>query len=321
MANNELKKSYSAFTNNTELNRANQVRRDNDNVKIPKVTLEDIDWAMMSYIRDVIKPTVIENGQKIDVPLMWANGETWAQVQSKGYMRDRKGKIMTPLISIRRTAIAERDSLKKLDVNRNPSGNSQVLQNKFTTVNRYDRFSLTRGKQRLKEFYVTSIPEYIDVTYELLLWCEYTEQMNSVIEQIMPTGGFAWGTTWKFPTFISDYSFETVNASGEDRIVRATLPLTTKATLLMSDELRKSTIEKRYSIKRVHFASETEKFDVDVTNAPPEGYNNTHRLSENQFQKNTGLENSTNTDQGVRSENIRSINGISDLSDRPHAKE
>jgi hypothetical protein len=320
MAKKELNKTYSTFSNNEIANRAKQVRRDNDTIKTPKCTIEDVDWAIMSYIRDEINPTIIENGQTIDIPVMYANGEKWAQVQAKGYMRDRKGKIMTPLISIRRTALSERDSLKKLDVNRNPAGNAQVLQNKFTTVNRYDRFSLTRGKQRLKEFYVTAVPEFVDVTYELLLWCEYTEQMNSVIEQIMPTGGFAWGTTWKFPTFISDYSFETVNASGEDRIVRATLPLTTKATLLMADELRKSTIEKRYSVKRIHFESETEKFDVDVKDSPPDGYPYSQKPSDKPFRDKPGLEDSTDTKQGVRSGNVRTIKGISDLSNRQHAK-
>ena len=96
--------------------------------------------------------------------------------------------------------------------------------------------------------------------------------MNSLVEQIMPTGGFAWGTTWKFPTFISDYTFETLNESAEDRIVRATLPLTTKATLLMSDELRKSTIQKKYSVKRITFGNEYETDNTNTTDPPPSGY-------------------------------------------------
>jgi len=112
------------------------------------------------------------------------------------------------------------------------------------------------------------------VSYELFLWTEYTEQLNSLIEQLMPLGGFAWGTTWKFPTFISDYTFETMNATGEDRLVRATLPLITKATLLMPDELRKSNIQKRFSTKRITFKSEVESFNVDVSNPPPGGYDN-----------------------------------------------
>jgi hypothetical protein len=263
MAKKQINQSYSSFSRNTETNRANEIRRDNDVVKTPTCTIEDVDWAIISYIQKIINPQIIENGQTIDVPVMYSNGEKWAQVQARGYMRDRKGKIMTPIISIRRTAIAERDMLKKLDVNQNPAGNAQILQNKHTKVNRYDRFSVQQGAKPLNEYYVSAIPEYIDASYELLLWTEYTEQMNSLVEQIMPTGGFAWGTTWKFPTFIQDYSFETVNATAEDRIVRATIPLICKATLMMSHELRKSTIQKCYSVKRVSFGGE---FETDNTN-------------------------------------------------------
>jgi len=314
MAKKELNKSYSTHTNDEQHNRAHQVRRDDDVIKTPKCTIEDVDWAIMSYLRDVVKPVITENGQTIDIPIMYANGEKWAQVQAKGYMRDRKGKLMTPVISLRRGSITERDSLKKLDVNKNPDGNAQILQNKFTQTNRYDRFSVTRGAKPLNEFYVTAVPEFVDVAYEILIWTEYTEQMNSVIEQIMPVGGFAWGTTWKFPTFLSDYTFETTQASGEDRVVRATLPITTKATLLMTDELRRSTVQKRYSIKRVHFKSETESFNVNVSSPPPGN-------KFNPFNERPGLNDSKKPkEQGARIKNrIRSISGIKDLKNRPHA--
>jgi hypothetical protein len=322
MAKNELKKTYNTFGTNPILNRAHQIRRDDDVIKTPKCTVEDVDWAVMSYLRDIIKPVIIENGQKIDVPIMWSSGEKWAQVQARGYMRDRKGKIMTPVISIRRGTITERDTLKKLDVNNNPAGNSLIYQNKFTKANRYDRFSLTNNSKPLREYYVTAIPEFVDVSYELLLWTEYTEQMNEIIQQIMPTGGFAWGTTWKFPTFISDYSFETTNTTGEDRIVRATLPLTTKATILMEDELRQSTVKKSYSVKRVTFKSETLAFDANVSEGPIGGYG--YPIDKNkQFKDRPGPEGSQHEEQeqGTKPTSaIRSIQGIRDLAeDRPHA--
>ena len=57
-------------------------------------------------------------------------------------------------------------------------------------------------------------------------------------------------------------------------MVRATLPLTTKATLLFETELRKSTFEKRYSVKKINFKTETQTFNADVENPPPGGYDN-----------------------------------------------
>jgi hypothetical protein len=168
--------------------------------------------------------------------------------------------------------------MKKLDVNWNPetrndfARNTLLFESKYTKTNRYDRFSVLQGTRPSRELYVSSIPEYVDVSYDLLIWTEYTEQMNSVIEQIMPTGGFAWGTTWKFITNIQDYSFENLSTPGEDRVVRATLPLNTKATLLMPYELRRSSLQKRYSTKRITFGNETESFNANTDTPPPGGF-------------------------------------------------
>jgi hypothetical protein len=270
MSKPDIKKTYSTFTRNQEFNRSQEIRRDDDTIKTPKCTIYDVDNAIMSYISDIIQPQIIENNNVISVPVIYANGEKWAQIRERGYMYDNGDKLMTPAIVLKRNSITERDMLKKLDVNWNPetdsnyARNTLTFENPYSKRNRYDRFSVIQGTRPRRELYVSSVPEYVDVSYDLLLWAEYTEQLNSIVEQIMPTGGFAWGTTWKFPTFIQDYTFETSSTPGEDRIVRATLPLTVKATLLMPYELRRSTLQKRYSIKRVVFGSENESFNADA---------------------------------------------------------
>jgi len=270
----KLNRTFSTFSKNQEINRATEVRRDTDTIKTQSCTIYDIDYAILSYLRDVVKPTIIEDGNVIDVPVIYANGEKWSQVQKHGYMRDAKGKLMTPVMTIKRNSITERDTLKKLDVNQNPSGNAMVLQNAFTKQNKYDRFSVLTNIKQSNEYFITSVPEFIEVSYDLFIWTSYTEQLNSIIEQIMPVGGFAWGTTWKFNTYIDDYSFETMNNVGEDRMIRATLPLRTKATILVEDEIRKSTIQKRFSVKKILFHSEYEsdKFPAETEIAPPGGF-------------------------------------------------
>lgn len=278
MAKPELKRTYSTFTDNIKLSRADEIRRDNDVIRTPKCTIYDVDYAIISYLRDIIQPQVVEHEKIIDVPIKYASGEKWSSVRARGYMLDQSGKLMTPVIAVRRNSITERDTLKKLDVNWNPPStndyarNTLTFQSKYTRKNQYDRFSVTQNTRPSRELYVSSIPEYIDVSYELAIWTQYNEQMNSVIEQIMPTGGFAWGTTWKFVTQIQDYTFEQSNGPGEERIVRATLPLNVKATLIMPYELHRSSMVKQFSVKRITFGSETESFNVNVTDPPPNGY-------------------------------------------------
>jgi len=270
MSKPEINKTYSTFSRNQQINRSLEVRRDDDTIKTPKCTIYDVDNAIISYLSEIVQLEIVENNNVIPVPVIYANGEKWAQIRARGYMYDMGDKLMTPAAVIKRNSITERDMLKKLDVNWNPetdndyARNTLTFENPYSKRNRYDRFSVLQGTRPRRELYVSSIPEYVDVSYDLLLWAEYTEQLNSMIEQIMPLGGFAWGTTWKFPTFIQDYSFETMSTPGEDRIVRATLPLTVKATLLMPYELRRSSLQKRYSVKRIVFGSENESFNADV---------------------------------------------------------
>jgi hypothetical protein len=262
MSQRKLNKTISTFTNDPTIARVDQIRRDNDKVRTPKITLEDVDYAMISYLTDVIKPTVIENESVIDVPVMYANGETYAQIQKRGFMRDAQGKIMTPVITLTRSSITERDSLKTLGVNQNPDGYEYVFRKQFTNANRYDRFAVQQNKTPRQEYYVSPVSEFIDVSYTMMIWTEYTRQLNSVIEQIMPTNGFAWGTTYKFPVMISDYGLETTNVVGEDRIVRTMINFTTKGTLLMPFELRTSNLQKRYSMKTVKFSEGDSSGDI-----------------------------------------------------------
>jgi hypothetical protein len=70
-----------------------------------------------------------------------------------------------------------------------------------------------------------------------------------------------------------------MNNTGEDRVVRATIPLSVKATLLFETEMRKETFQKRYSVKQVTFKSETQTFNVNVVDPPPGGYSNTYEPS------------------------------------------
>jgi predicted transglutaminase-like protease len=63
-----------------------------------------------------------------------------------------------------------------------------------------------------------------------------------------------WGNeSNRFTTSIGNITFETINTVGEDRLIRATIPLTVYATLLSEQEARVSTLKKMYSVKQVTF--------------------------------------------------------------------
>ena len=245
------------ITDDLILNRADQTRRDDDVIRTAQRTLYDIDYAIKSYIETEMRPQVTADGKLIPVPVIFANGEKWDNVRRLGYLRDEKGMLQSPVIMLKRNSAAERDTQRTLDVNRGDSNNQLVYRSKYNQRNRYEDelFPMPINEpQPSEKIYVIDIPKYVTIEYDMMLWCDFTSQLNDLVDQILPYGRFAWGNEAnKFPTTLGQFSFETVNTVGEDRLVRATAPLTVQGTLLSAQETRISTLRKNYSIKKVTF--------------------------------------------------------------------
>jgi hypothetical protein len=241
---------------NVTLNRALQTRRDDDVIRSPKRTLYDIDYAIKWFIENDIRPQITADQTLIDIPIIYANGEKWDNVQRLGYLRDEKGMLQSPVIMLKRNSVIERDNIKTLDVNYNPNENVLTYRSKYNERNRYNDPMPNIGNQGAArdKIYVINIPKYVTIEYDMMIWCDFTMQLNDVVEQILPFGRFSWGNgPEKFPTTIGSVNFETINTVGEDRLVRATIPLTVLATLLSETETQISTIKKMYAIKKVVF--------------------------------------------------------------------
>ena len=133
---------------------------------------------------------------------------------------------------------------------------------KYSKDNRYDNFSvLGSAVKPKKELYDILMPEFVDITYECMVWTAYTEQLNEVIEALNFTGQY-WGNkdTWKFRTQVTDYNVINEVGDGTERINRVEFNLVTKAYLLPEKFDGESPIKKSMSVKRVVVATE-----VDIT--------------------------------------------------------
>ena len=239
------------------LNRAEQTRRDDDVIRSAQRTIYDIDYAIKWYIENEMQPQITANKNLVKVPVIFANGEKWDNVRRLGYIRDEKGMLQSPLLMIKRNSMQERDNRRGLDVNRTLSDNRLIFKSKYNSRNRYEDelFPIpTNPRQNTEKIYVVDIPKYVTIEYDMMLWCDFTTQMNELVDQILPYGRFAWGNEQnRYETAIGNVSFETVNTVGEDRLVRATIPLTVQGTLLSDHETKISTLKKMYSIKKVVF--------------------------------------------------------------------
>lgn len=260
------------FADSPEVNRAYEVRRDDDTFKTPSITIYDVDYAIMYYLREKIGLKVDQNGRMVDVPLIYGTGELWSQIQDRGYMRDKEGKLMVPYAVISRTSMTEDERFRRMDTNYGPlplqirieyDGEARGFEN------RYDLYSRTDNSEPAQTYYVSVIPEFYVVEYELVMLTSYMEQLNQMVQDIIVTSHFVWGDSYKFRTVVGDISFETVNPSGGERLVKGTTTLTVDCRLQNEFELKKSTIQKAYSIKRVVFNTERSSFDLRAVDQFP----------------------------------------------------
>ena len=227
----DLKQTESSFSEDLTLNKAEQVSRRNDNVKVPSVGIYDIDMAFKDFLEKNVKPTITENDRFIPVPVMYSTPENWSSAQRDGYMRDAEGKIIAPLITFKRNSLDINTEYSKLKVLTDNS-TSRTFTKTYSQKNRYDAFSQLVGESESKEYYVVDTPDYVNISYDVIVWCDYMEDLNKVVEQIIYFQGGAFGERYKFQIKGDSYTFETSNGVGEERIVRSNVTLTAKAYLV-----------------------------------------------------------------------------------------
>ena len=198
----------------------------NDDVKQFSLGLKDIDETIFYYFTKVIRPTVIQNGLKKEVPLLYGSPERWAAVQKDGFYRDKGGKIQAPLIMFKRDSVEKNRSYgNKLDAN-NPL-NYGIFQKSFSKKNMYDRFSLLNNRDEVKEYYAVIMPDFVDITYSCIIFTDYVEQMNKLVESINFASDSYWGDPEKFSfrAMIDSYAQTTELATGSDRTVKTTFTI------------------------------------------------------------------------------------------------
>ena len=249
------------------LNRGFLYSRTKDDVKNPEVTLLDIDGAIDFYFNSVIKPSVEDNGENVKVPTMYASPERWKSVQKDGFLRDKKDQIITPLIVYKRTSVEKDDTLPQDKLDANNPNLFYTFEKKFSQENRYDNFSVQIGNFPSREYYNVTVPDYVTVSYDFIIWTSYIEQMNKIIERVMYSDGAYWGEPDKmrFRSSVDSITDASEISDGE-RLVRSNFSVTLKGYLLPKANFdHRSTTQKYLSPKRVIFSADADSEVNNVT--------------------------------------------------------
>ena len=242
-----------------DLNRGNKTSLRDDTTKPFSIGIKDIDESIVYYFKNVIKPFVIQNGQRIEVPVMYGAPERWKSVQRDGFMRDQKGAIMAPMIMFKRNTITPiKGQYNKLDANR--PANVAYTQTAYNKQNAYDKFNILNNRKPIKEYHTVVVPDYVTMTYSCVIYTYYVEQLNKIVEAINYAANSYWGNPerFKFKADINSFTTVTELNQGSERTVRANFDLNLKGYIIPDIPQKDLTVDKkRFSKGQVVIQQET----------------------------------------------------------------
>ena len=242
----------------TDVNRAYQKRRDTDNQKDNTVSILDIDTAIMKQL-EKFQMTVTDEGNQIKVPFYFASPEKWKSIQKDGVIRDYNGKMILPAVVLERTS-SEKDEQMMMF---NRYINYPVMR-QHSEKNRYTKFSILIGQNApVNEVYDIIMPKHMVFTYHFILWTEYIEQMNSLVEKFSFNTDDYWGDLrgLRFRTKIQSISHAVELQVDTDRLVKSEFDLVVNGYILpdVMDKVagKQMTAEKFFTPKKLIMGQET----------------------------------------------------------------
>jgi hypothetical protein len=259
---------------NIPFNRSTQMSFKDDTTKPFTVGLKDIDESIMYYFDNVIKPSVIQNGERIPVPIMYGSPERWKSMQKDTYLRDKKGAIMMPIIVFKRDNLEKNRSLaNKLDANMPNLYTS--WQKSYNVKNMYSNFNILNNRVPTKQYIANVVPDYVTLTYNCIIQTYYVEQLNKIIEAINYASDSYWGNPerFKFKALIDSFATITELQQSQERLVKGTFSLKMHGYIIPETIQKDLNSVKKYNSKsKIIFSMETdstpERYEANPIRTP-----------------------------------------------------
>jgi len=235
-----------------DLNRANQIKTDSQYQK--GIRLYDVDLAIAEHMIDTVVPTLeVQEGQ-IEIPVLYGNPERWKAIQKDGFLRDSQGQLQIPMIMFKRNSIDRTDAITS-PVNRSLT---YPAVSKYSPKHKYDLFSQMNKVTRPLEQYNITVPDYVTITYEVMVWTDFINHMNTILEAFQYATDTYWGDKqgFKFKTQIDSFDNTTEISDNTQRIVRSNFTMVVHAYLLPESFNNEPTTKKAFTVKRVVWEDE-----------------------------------------------------------------
>lgn len=263
---NPVQEDLSRSEKRADENRSLSVRRDTDKEKNQKITLMDIDKIIFDHL-ERMQFSVIDEGNTIKVPIFYGAPEKWVAARRDGFIRDQQGKIQLPAIIFRRTNSENDDDVEIF----NKYVRYPIIQ-KYTSKNKYTQFAILSGQNSpVNEVYNVTMADHLILTYSFIVWTEYHEQMNPIIEKLKFNAKDYWGTEkgFKFRCKVEGFTHTIELSADDDRIIKTEFNLITNGYILPETyqilDKQYPTTEKLFTPKKIVIGTEIVASDFDMS--------------------------------------------------------
>ena len=101
------------------------------------------------------------------------------------------------------------------------------------------------------------VPNFVNISYELQLYCDFIEQINDINEMFLDHEGRAWGIEYKFMSRQDSMQLNTSVPSDGDRINTSTINLNVKAGLISKNSDMTPTTRRNVTSYNIKFGTRT----------------------------------------------------------------
>jgi hypothetical protein len=270
--------------------------------------VEDVDRALFSLFSETLPlfyRVSKDTGEQRRVPVMFASGERFAVLSKTAPLRDKNDALILPMISITRNGLefdstkqgGTSDRLPETIIRKRIAPEDASYQDLINSANlknsnysgRTSNYDWLRASGRmlgpnldrnLYEFTVIPTPKYFTAKYEVSIWCQYVQQLNTIIETIAGAYPQPGNRTIRIDTkkgywFVAYFesSINQDNNFGDytdtERLIKATLNVEVPAYLILpkSPGIPNGT-KKYFSAPEISFEiSVTSKIDEEISSS------------------------------------------------------
>jgi hypothetical protein len=257
-------------------------------------TLENIDKALFEYINNEFDISCETNKGFKKTPVIWLSAERAFQVKNNKELRDDKGILILPIITVDRTSLSKNLANKGIFQAHIPPGLDEkggsitigriINQDKTSNFANADAHRLRKQvnfpKKNEKIVYQNisiPLPVYVEMMYRVTLRCEYQQQMNQMVTPFITRTGavnhfLLKRNEHKYEAFIEDSFTPTTNAANlatSEKMYQADINIKVLGYIIGEDKnqeqpkivIRENAVEAKMPRERVMTGDEPEHID------------------------------------------------------------